>query len=71
MSSCYDTVRNPIPKTGSILWARPTLAQLQEQIDNHPNPQEKALMSTLFVMTINACHDLVENEIHMNKEILA
>ena len=68
MSSCYDAVQNPIPKTG--LWARPTLDQLKEQIDKHPNAQEKALMSTLFVMTMNACHDLVENEI-LNKEIFA
>jgi len=66
MSGCYDVVKNPIPKTG--LWASPTLAQLQEQIDNHPNEQERALMSTLFVMTMNACHDLVEDKI-LSKEI--
>ena len=65
MSGCYDVVKNPIPKTG--LWASPTLAQLQEQIDKHPNEQERALMSTLFILTMNACHDLVEDKI-LNKE---
>jgi len=65
MSGCYDVVKNPIPKTG--LWAAPTLAQLQDQIDNHPNAQEKALMSTLFILTMNACHDLIEDKI-LNKE---
>ena len=68
MSRCYDVVKNPIPKTG--LWASPTLAQLQEQIGKHPNEQERALMSTLFVMTMNACHDLVEDKI-LSKEIFA
>ena len=68
MSGCYDVVKNPIPKTG--LWASPTLSQLQEQIDKHPNEQERALMSTLFVMTMNACHDLVEDKI-LSKEIFA
>jgi len=46
------------------------LSQLQEQIDKHPNEQERALMSTLFVMTMNACHDLVEDKI-LSKEIFA
>jgi len=68
MSGCYDVVKNPIPKTG--LWASPTLAQLQEQIDKHPNAQEKALMSTLFILTMNACHDLVEDKI-LSKEVFA
>ena len=59
-------VENPIPKTK--LFASPTLEQIQEQIDRLPNPEMRSTASMVFVMTMNACHDLVENEI-LSKEV--
>ena len=54
-------VENPIPKTK--LFASPTLEQIQEQILKLPNDQERATAWMVFTMTMNACHDLVEDEI--------
>ena len=59
-------VENPIPK--AKLFASPTLEQIQEQIDRLPNAQERATASMVFMLTMNACHDLVENEI-LSKEL--
>lgn len=63
----YDTVKNPIPR--SNLFASPTLEQIQEQIERMPS-KEKATMYLVFQMTMNACNQLVEDEI-LSKEIFA
>ena len=61
----YNTVENPIPHSG--LFATPTLAQLQADIESLPATQ-KALVYTYVMATLNACHKLVEDEI-LSKEI--
>ena len=53
-------IENPIPKTN--LFASPTLEQIQAQIEDLPKDQ-KATAYLVFSMTMNACHDLVEDEI--------
>ena len=63
----YDTVKNPIPR--SNLFASPTLEQIQEQIERMPS-KEKATMYLVFQMTMNACNQLVEDEI-LSKEVFA
>lgn len=50
-------MKNPIPK--SSLFASPTLEVIQEQIERMPS-KEKATMYLVFMMTMNACHNLVE-----------
>ena len=50
---------NPIPFTG--LFATPTLEQLQARIEALPS-KERALVYTYVMMTLNACHALVEDE---------
>jgi hypothetical protein len=60
----YDVVTNPIPK--SNLFASPTLEQIQEQIERMPS-KEKATMYLVFQMTMNACNQLVQDEI-LSKE---
>jgi hypothetical protein len=63
----YDTVKNPIPR--SNLFASPTLEQIQEQIERMPS-KEKATMYLVFQMTMNACNQLVEENI-LSKEVFA
>ena len=58
-------VENPIPK--AKLFASPTLEQIQEQIGTLPK-EYRATAWSVFTMTMNACHDLVENEI-LSKEV--
>lgn len=51
---------NPIPRSG--LFATPTLTQIADQIDGFP-AQQKAQLYLVMQMTINACHQLVEDEV--------
>ena len=55
-----DVVNNPIPK--SNLFSTPTPAQIQSQIEGFSGEQ-KALMYQVFMMTMNACNKLVDEEI--------
>ena len=63
----YDTVQNPIPRSG--LFATPTLEQISNQIEGFPE-KEKAQLYLVMQLTLNACHKLVEDEI-LSKEIFA
>jgi hypothetical protein len=58
-------VENPIPR--SNIFASPTLEQIQAQIESLPTEQ-KATASLVFMMTMNACHQLVEDEV-FSKEV--
>jgi hypothetical protein len=66
MSGIYDTVQNPIPKTGFFA----TPESYQELIDylDRFNGAEKALAMTIACMSLNLAHKLVEEEI-LNKEV--
>ena len=61
----YDTVSNPIPRSG--LFATPTLEQISNQIEGFP-AEQKAQLYLVMQLTLNACHKLVEEEI-LSKEI--
>jgi hypothetical protein len=61
----YNTVENPIPRSG--FFATPTLEQISDQIEGYP-PEQKAQMYLVMQMTINACHKLVEDNI-LNREV--
>jgi hypothetical protein len=63
----YDTVNNPIPRNN--IYSAPTLAQIEKQIQGFSGEQ-RDLMYKVFVMTMDACNELVENEI-LSKEIFA
>ncbi len=63
----YDTVRNPIPKSG--LFTTPTLDEIQAHISGLPS-KEQAVASMVFMFTLNACNQLVEDEI-LSKEVFA
>jgi len=63
----YDIVKNPIPKSG--LFATRTLAEIQAEIETLPATQ-KAMVYTYVMATLNACNQLVEDEI-LSKEIFA
>jgi hypothetical protein len=52
-------VQNPIPK--SNLFTTPTLAEVQSFIDALPT-KERANANLVFMFTLNACHQLVEEE---------
>lgn len=58
-------VENPIPRNN--IFASPTLEQIQAQIESLPTEQ-KATASLVFMMTMNACHQLVEDEV-FSKEV--
>ena len=59
------TVENPIPK--SNLFTTPTLEEVQKFISTLPS-KEQANAQMLFMFTLNACHQLVEDEV-FSKEI--
>jgi hypothetical protein len=61
----YDTVTNPIPRSG--LFATPTLEQISNQIEGFP-AEQKAQLYLVFQLTLNACNKLVEDEI-LSKEV--
>ena len=63
----YDIVQNPIPK--SNLFTTPTLAEVQNFIAHLPS-KEQANANLVFMFTLNACNQLVEDEI-LSKEIFA
>jgi hypothetical protein len=63
----YNIVNNPIPRSG--LFATRTLAEIQAEIETLP-ATHKALVYTYVMATLNACNQLVEDEI-LNKEVFA
>jgi hypothetical protein len=63
----YDTVSNPIPRSG--FFATPTLEQISDQIEGFP-AEQKAQLYLVMQLTLNACNKLVEDEI-LSKEIFA
>lgn len=63
----YDTVTNPIPKSG--LFSTPSLAQIQDFISKLPS-KEQANANLVFMFTLNSCNQLVEDEI-LSKEVFA
>jgi hypothetical protein len=63
----YNVVENPIPK--SNLFATPTLATIQSFISALPS-KEQANANLVLMFTLNACNQLVEDNI-LNKEVFA
>ena len=63
----YDIVTNPIPK--SNLFATPTLAEVQTFISALPS-KEQANANLVLMFTLNACNQLVEDNI-LSKEVFA
>jgi len=63
----YDIVKNPIPRSG--LFATKTLAEIQEFIECFPAKQ-KADLYLVMQFTLNACNQIVEDEI-LSKEVFA
>ena len=61
----YDIVKNPIPRSG--LFATKTLGDLQAYIELM-SAEEKAQAYLIMQLTLNACHQIVEDEI-LSKEI--
>jgi len=65
MSGIYDVVQNPIPRSG--LFATQTLSEIQAMIESMPAKQ-RADAYLIMQLTLNSCHQLVEDEI-LSKEI--
>ena len=63
----YNVVENPIPK--SNLFTTPTLEEVQKFIAGLPS-KEQANASLVLMFTLNACHQLVEDNI-LSKEVFA
>ena len=63
----YDTVKNPIPRSG--MWATPNLESLQKML-GCLSGAERALATHFVMLTLNACNQVVEDEI-LSKEIFA
>jgi hypothetical protein len=63
----YNIVNNPIPRSG--LFATKTLGDLQAYIELM-SAEEKAQAYLIMQLTLNACHQIVEDEI-LSKEIFA
>jgi len=64
----YDTVTNPIPKTG--LFATPeSLDQLMEYCQRFTG-QERIIAITVATMALNLAHELVDTNI-LSREIFA
>jgi hypothetical protein len=63
----YDIVKNPIPRSG--LFATKSLGEIQAMIEGMPAKQ-KADMYLVMQLTLNACNQLVEDEI-LSKEVFA
>ena len=61
----YNVVENPIPN--SKLFTTPTLEAIQDHISRLPS-KEQAVANMVFMFTLNACHQLVEDKI-LSKEI--
>ena len=52
-------MQNPIPFSG--FFHTPTLADLQARVESLP-AKERAMVYTYVMMTLNACHAIVEDE---------
>jgi hypothetical protein len=63
----YNIVNNPIPRSG--LFATKTLPELQDYIEMM-SAKEKAQAYLIMQLTLNACNQIVEDEI-LSKEIFA
>ena len=63
--STYDAVQNPIPN--NELWKTHSLDAIRRRIESLP-ANEKALAYNIFTLTLNSCHQLVEDEI-LSREI--
>ena len=61
----YNVVNNPIPRSG--LFATKTLAEIQAMIETMPAKQ-KADMYLVMQLTLNACNQIVEDEI-LSREV--
>lgn len=61
----YRAVENPIPK--SNLFVTPTLEEVQNFIAGLPS-KEQANANLVFMFTLNACNQLVEDEV-FTKEV--
>jgi len=63
----YNIVENPIPR--SDLWATRSLEDIYEELNGLSRP-EQALAWHYVMLTLNACNQLVEDNI-LSKEIFA
>lgn len=63
----YDIVKNPIPRSG--LFATKSLAEIQDYIEAMP-VEARATAYLIMQFTLNACNQLVEDEI-LSKEVFA
>ena len=63
----YNIVNNPIPRSG--LFVTQTLGEIQDMIESMPAKQ-KADAYLIMQLTLNSCHQIVEDEI-LSKEIFA
>jgi hypothetical protein len=63
----YEVVKNPIPRSG--LFANKTLAEIQDYIEQMP-VEARATAYLIMQFTLNACHQIVEEEI-LSKEVFA
>ena len=63
----YDIVKNPIPRSG--LFVTQTLGEIQDMIESMPAKQ-RADAYLIMQLTLNSCHQIVEDEI-LSKEIFA
>lgn len=61
----YNIVNNPIPRSG--LFATKTLAEIQAMVETMP-ARQKADMYLVMQLTLNSCHQIVEDEI-LSKEV--
>lgn len=59
-------MKNPIPRNG--LFAEKTLSELQDYIEMM-SPKEKALAYMIMTLTMNTCHNLVEDKVLSQQEI--
>jgi hypothetical protein len=61
----YNVINNPIPRSG--LFATKTLPELQDYIEMM-SAKEKAQAYLIMQLTLNSCHQIVEDEI-LSKEV--
>jgi hypothetical protein len=63
----YDIVKNPIPRSG--LFATKTLPEIQDYIEAMPT-EARATAYLIMQFTLNACNQIVEDEI-LSREVFA
>lgn len=63
----YNIVENPIPR--SNLFHTPDLAELQAVIETLPK-RDRALVYAFVMQTLNACNQLVEDQI-LSRDVFA